>query len=163
MNNILLENVQQTMNAIKADPEVGKKNFSARINWQDGVQNQASIGEFPPLLMDEPQPLGGMNKAPNPVEYLLAAAVGCFAITFEVLASQRGIALEKVEAQIEADIDAAVFLGIKEGHGGIQNPTIKLRAITTATEQQVKEIAQFALRKSPVLLSLQAEINLVTE
>lgn len=35
---------------------------------------------------------------------------------------------------------AAVFLGVKEGHGGIQNPTIRLKAVTTVAEEQIKEI-----------------------
>ncbi|GAB6179362.1 OsmC family protein [Desulfotomaculum defluvii] len=163
MNNVLLDNVQQTINAIKVDSDLGKKTFSAGVIWQDGVQNQVTIRDFSSFLMDEPQPLGGTDIAANPVEYLLAAAVGCFVITFEVLASQKGFVLEKVEAEIAADIDAAVFLGVKEGQGGIQNPTIRLKAVTTASEEQIKELVDFALTKSPVLLSLQTEVKVEIE
>lgn len=161
MNNIMLDAVQQTANAIKSNPEAAVKKFFAGVIWQDGVRNHMTIREFQPILIDEPQPLGGTDRAPNPVEYLLGAAVSCFAITFEVLASQNGILLEKVEADIEADLDAAVFLGIKEGYGGIQNPVIKLKAVTNASEEQVRQIANLALVKSPVLLSLGVELKLV--
>lgn len=160
MNNISFKAVQQTINAMKENSELAMTKWSARIDWKDGVQNQVSIRNFTPILVDEPDKLGGSDQAPNPVEYLLAAAGSCFAITFEVLASQNGIKLEKVGVEIEADLNAAVFLGLTEGEGGIQNSTIKLTAVTSANEDQVDQIAKLALAKSPVLLSLQTKIEL---
>ena len=97
------------------------------------------------------------------MECLIGAAGSCFAITFEVFASQNGIKLEKVEVDIEADLNAAVFLGLEEGDGGILNPIIKLKAVTSASEEEVKKIANLALAKSPVLVSLKAKLELVME
>lgn len=161
MNNISFDAVQQTVNAIKENPELGMTKWAAHIDWQDGVQNQVFIRDFQPIIVDEPDKLGGADKAPNPVEYLIGAVGSCFAITFEVLASQQGIKLEKVEVDIEVDLNAAVFLGLEEGNGGILNPIIKLKAVTSADKEQVSEIAKLAISKSPVLVSIQPKLELV--
>lgn len=160
MNNIGFENVEQTVKAMKENPELAMKNWFAHVTWKNGIQNEASIRNYS-FLMDEPVPLGGTDTAPNPVEYLIAAAVSCFAITFEVMVSQQGIKIEKVEADIQADLNAAVFLGLQEGNGGILNPVIKLKAVTSAPQEQIKEIAKAALAKSPVLASLNTQVELI--
>jgi len=71
--------------------------------------------------------------------------------------------LNKVEVAIEANLNAAVFLGIEEGDGGILNPVIHLHVEAEATEEQLKDIAEVALSKSPVLASLKKEIQLIIE
>ncbi|WP_206752166.1 hypothetical protein [Desulfosporosinus fructosivorans] len=68
---------------------------------------------------------------------------------------------QNVDVTIEADLNAAVFLGIEEGDGGIINPVITLTAETSTSKIQVMEIANIALRKSPVLASLKTKVNLV--
>ncbi len=148
---------------IKEDPSLKMKNWQARIDWKSGVENTLKIRNFDPIKIDEPEQLGGTDKGPNPVELLIGTAASCFSITFQVLASQQGITLEEVSVGIEADLNAAVFLGLEEGNGGILDPVITLKAKTTANKKQVEEIAQAALQKSPVLLSMKAEIRLEVE
>lgn len=163
MNNIALDAMQQVSNTIKEKPELGMKKWTAHINWKDSTENNVFIRDFPPIIIDEPAQLGGTDKGANPVEYLIAATVSCFVITFEVFASQQGIKLEKVDAYIEADLNVAVFLGIGEGNRGILNPVIKLNAVTDAPIDKVREIANLALSVSPVFNSLNTKVELVVE
>lgn len=163
MNNINFEAVKQVANAIKENPELGMKKWSARLKWRDGTENAAFIRDFAPIIIDEPNQLGGTDKGANPVEYLITAVVSCFTITFEVFASQAGIKLEEVSVDIEADLNIAVFLGIEEGERGILNPVIKLRTVTSASKEKVKEIADLVLTVSPVLKSLNTKVELVIE
>ena len=163
MNHISLENVKQTVKVIIENPKMAMTKWSAQVHWKDGVQNAAIIRDFAPIMMDEPEMLGGTNTAPNPVEYLLAAAGSCFAITFEVLTSEHGITLENVEVDVEANLDASVFLGLHDGEGGILNPIIKLKTDTDAPKEQIEEIARAAFLKSPVLASLKPELELTIE
>ncbi len=160
MNNINFTAVKQMAAAIQSNPELKMRNWQAKVTWKDGVQNDVQIREFAPFRTDEPAPLGGTDVAPNPVEYLIAAAASCFTITFEVLASEQGIRLNDVEVEIEADLNAAVFLGLESGDGGILNPVIHLKADTSASPEAVEKIARTALEKSPVLASLKMEIGL---
>jgi uncharacterized OsmC-like protein len=163
MNNINLKAVKQVTNAIKENQELGMKKWTAHLKWKDGTENTAFIRDFAPLIIDEPNQLGGTDKGANPVEHLITAVVSCFAITFEVFASQAGIRLEEVSADIEADLNVAVFLGIEEGERGILNPVIKLRAVTSASKEKVKEIANQVLTVSPVLNSLNTKVTLIIE
>lgn len=163
MNNINLEAVKQVTKGIKENPELGMKKWTSHLKWKDGTENTAFIRDFAPIIIDEPNQLGGTDKGANPVEHLITAAASCFAITFEVLASQAGIKLEEVSVDIEADLNVAVFLEIEEGERGILNPVIKLRAVTSAPKEKVKEIANLALTVSPVLKSLNTKIALVIE
>ena len=161
MNNIQLEILSQTAKAIEADPSLKMRDWHAKVTWKDGVQNEVQIRQFPSFLVDEPETLGGTDLAPNPVEYLIGAAASCFAITFEVLASQQGIQLEQVEVDITADFKcSSISWARKEGDSGIINPALQIKAATSASKEVVEQIARIALSKSPVLASLEKEIKL---
>ncbi|UAC48444.1 OsmC family protein [Bacillus aquiflavi] len=163
MNGIQFDKARATVEAIKANPELKMRKWHADVSWKGGVKNEIKIRDFAPYLTDEPEALGGTDQAANPVEYLIGAAVSCFIITFEVMASQAGVKLEEVKAEIDADLNAAVFLGLEEGDGGILNPIIKLNAKTSASPEEVKQIAKTALGKSPVLSSLKDPVQLIVE
>ena len=160
MNEINLKAAEQTAQAIKEDPSLKMRNWKATVQWKKGVQNVVKIRDFDSVMMDEPETLGGTDEAPNPVEMLIGSVASCFAITFEVMASQKGVKLNEVTVNIEADLNAAVFLGLEEGYGGIIDPKLYLKATTSASESEVKAIAEEALGKSPVLASLKPEIKL---
>lgn len=159
MNGINFEAVQQTAQAMQQDESLHMRPWQAKMKWENGVKNELKIRDFDPITVDEPAVLGGTDTGANPVELLIGAALGCFTITTEVVASEMGITLEGVESTIDADLNAAVFLGLKEGDGGILNPTITLRMKADTTQEKLEEIAAIALEKSPVLLSLQKEVQ----
>lgn len=163
MNNIALDAVKQVADSIRENPHLGMMRCGVSLNWQDGTKNKVLVRDFSPIVIDEPNQLGGTNEGANPVDHLLAAVVSCFAITFEIFASQEGIKLEKVDVGIDADLDLAVFLAIKDGERGIINPVIKLNAVTSASKEKILEIAKSALSVSPVLNSIKTEIKLVVE
>jgi|SRR5690625_1148036 len=160
MNGINFTALEQTTKMIQEDPSLKMRNWQAKVKWEEGVKNSLSIRDFDPITIDEPEVLGGSDQGPNPVELLIGTAASCFSITFQVLASQQGISLEEVEVDIEADLNAAVFLGIEEGNGGIIDPVINLQAKTSASKEEIEKIANLALQKSPVLLSMKADIRL---
>lgn len=163
MNNISLDAINQFKEGIEKDITSGALKLNAHLVWEDGTKNKVTIRDFSPIVIDEPELLGGTNKSPNPVEYLLTGAAACFSISFEILASQQGIKLEKVSTDIEADVDFAVFFGIKDGERGITNPTIKLQVVSSASYEKIKDIANLALSASIVLNSLKAKVELTVE
>jgi uncharacterized OsmC-like protein len=161
MNNISLDAINQLREGIEKDINSGAIKLNAHLDWEDGTKNNVVIRDFSPIVIDEPELLGGTNKGPNPVEYLLSGAAACFSISFEIFASQQGIKLEKVSTDIEADVDFAVFFGIKDGERGITNPTIKLHVVSSAPIEKIKEIANLALSASVVLNSLKEKVKLI--
>lgn len=161
MNNIQLQALEQTAKMVAENPEMKMRPWHAEVTWKDGVENKVKIRDFAPFSTDEPEILGGTDKAPNPVEMLIGAAASCFAITFEVMASQNNIELTNISIDIDAQLNAAVFLGLEEGKGGILNPVITLTAETSADKETLKKVAKTALKNSPVINSLKEEVTLL--
>lgn len=63
--------------------------------------------------MDEPQLLGGTDRAPNPLEYLLLSQAGCLSIVIGMLAEKRKLRLEEVSVEASSDFELEGFLAGK--------------------------------------------------
>ncbi len=77
-----------------------------------GARDHDRAGRFT-MVSDEPVPLG-TDAGPNPVEYLLQALASCYTVGISMIAAQRGIELERVRLELEADVDLAAFFGVDE-------------------------------------------------
>ena len=106
---------------------------------------------------DEPPILLGKDRAPNPVEVLLAALSGCMTTTLAIYSAAEGIKLEKIQSDYEGDIDLQGFLGIKEDvNKGYNEIRVKFKVKGDATEEKIKELVQ----NSPVYDTLRRPIQI---
>ena len=67
-----MDTFNQTNEAIRNDPKLGQGNFATVTEWTDGSQARTTARSFT-IETDEPAPLGGTDKAIDPMELLLAA------------------------------------------------------------------------------------------
>jgi uncharacterized OsmC-like protein len=124
VNGINLGVLQETVAAIRQDPELGKCRFRARNKWSGGAHNCSTISDFDAakqrmehkqsfeLHCDEPQILAGQDDGANPVEHLLNALAGCVTTSMVAHAALLGIRIEELESELEGDIDLNGFLGL---------------------------------------------------
>jgi uncharacterized OsmC-like protein len=161
VNHIVLENLKATAEAVKTNPEARYTPFKVDLNWEEGTRNRVKVRNFPSMVIAEPEGLGGKNEGPNPVEYLLSGAVGCFSISFELIASQQGIKINSYHATIEGKLDFAVFFGYEEGERGVRDITLTVSVDAEGTEKQVREIINEACRSSVVLNTLKPKVKVV--
>lgn len=85
--------------------------FQSDVKWaNEGVLSVADIGGKE-VLIDEPPNLGGTDKAPNPVEYILAALGGCINVLVVSFAKNFDVEVEDVQVHLEGDLDPDGFLG----------------------------------------------------
>lgn len=84
--------------------------FRASGEWTGGLRIDTKVRDFS-LSFDEPPSLGGRDSAPNPVEGLLAALVGCLGIVTVVVAREKNLPVEKVSIEAEGDLDPRGFMG----------------------------------------------------
>ncbi len=154
MNQIELANLKATADAVKNNSEIRYAPFSATLDWEEGTRNRVVVRDFEPIIIAEPADFGGKNEAPNPVEYLLSAAVGCFSIGFELFASQQGIKINSYHAEIAGELDLAAFFGFAEGTKGVQNITLKVTVDADAPKEKIQEIVAQAKKGSVVLNTL---------
>jgi uncharacterized OsmC-like protein len=126
-NGVDSEQLYGTLDAIKANPELGIFQFRARNHWIDGSHNRSSIHGFygagqedvtreEPFELDagEPAILLGSDTGANPAEYLLHALAACLTAGLANIAAVRGVNLTSVESTVEGDIDLLGILGLSD-------------------------------------------------
>ena len=126
-NGLNIEQMVQTVDALKNNPSLARFQFRASNQWIDGGENRSRIQGFygagiedesrtKPFVYTngEPPVLLGNNEGANPVEYLLHALAGCVTTTFVLHAMARGIDVKSLSTRLEGDIDLRGFLGLDE-------------------------------------------------
>ena len=164
VNGVDVEALKRALHEFRRDAGLGRFQFRVRNRWQGGTHNRSKLpgfygaheehehrGEAFELVCDEPKPLLGEDKFPNPVEYLLHALAGCLTTTMVCHAAARGIRIESVESVLEGDIDVRGFLGLSEDvPRGYQQVRVTLKVDSDAPPETLEELAKY----SPVFNTL---------
>ena len=103
-----------TRTALAGDGAQTIVRFNAASQGKDGLHRQVKIRDFA-VEVDEPPALGGKDRAPNPVEYALAALATCQEITYRLHADALGIPLKDISVQLEGELDLRGFFGAAKG------------------------------------------------
>jgi uncharacterized OsmC-like protein len=160
VNGVNVSALYETVAAIKDNAEIAKFNFRLKNAWVGGDRNRSTIKEFTGALTEqrggvqafiadngEPEVLLGDDAAPNPVEWLLHALVGCITTTTAYHAAAAGIVIDAIESEIDGDLDLRGFLGLAEdvrpGYSAIR---LRVRVKTKAPAEAIKPLTQ----RSPV-------------
>jgi len=175
-NGIDVDQLVQTIDAIKADPSAGQFTFRATSTWKDGTYNTGSVGTFThagqedtsrtePFVFegDEPPVLLGRNRGANAVELLLQALGFCYAVGYAANAAAQGIELSSMEYEIEGDFDVRSFLGLDGARPGFTEIRAKGKVSSpNATPEQLEELCQYVQDTSPVRDSLAGSVPVQT-
>lgn len=154
LNGVDVGALVDTITAIEGNPEIAKFNFRLTNHWIGGDTNRSTIKDFSGALSDqradgksfvfdngEHQVLLGKDEAPNPVEFLLHALIGCMTTTTAYHAAARGITVDAIDSQIDGDLDLRGFLGlspdVRKGYSAIR---VRMRVKTKAPAATIKEI-----------------------
>lgn len=164
-----------TIEAVKQDSAIARFNFRAANRWLGGEKNRSTIQDFTGALAEhrtdksfvvdngEAPVLLGEDKAPNPVEWLLHALIGCMTTTTAYHAAARGIAVEAIDSKIDGDIDLRGFLGlndeIRKGYSAIR---VNMRVKTKAAAGTIKELTAMSPVFDTVSRSLPVTVTVVT-
>jgi uncharacterized OsmC-like protein len=158
LNGVNVTALFETIEAVTDNVEIAKFNFRATNTWLGGDRNRSTVKEFSGALAEhrtgvqaflaengEPEVLLGDDAAPNPVEWLLHALVGCMTTTTAYHAAARGIAIEAIDSEIDGDIDLRGFLGLSEDvRKGYQAVRVRMRVKTNAQPETVKALTQMS-------------------
>jgi len=164
-NGVNVDQLLETVSAIKANPSLAQFKFRAATEWVKGGHSRTKIQSFygagtedksrsKPFTLegDEPPVLLGTNKAPNAVETVLSALASCLSVGFIYNAAAQGIKIEALDFTLEGDVDLHGFLGLSDkvrpGYGNIR---VNYRVKTDAPKEKVLELCDYVQRTSPVL------------
>ena len=175
MNGVDVAKLTETIDAIKAEPQLARFQFRARNRWIHGGHNQTKIKAFygageedttrsAPFVLeaDEPKVLLGEDVGANPVEYVLTALAACLTTSLVYHAAARGIRIDSVESQIEGDLDLRGFLGLSDTvRKGYENVRVRFRIESDADREQLAALTKFSpvfdIVSNPVPVSIEIE------
>src|SRR5690606_5998828 len=126
MNGVDVPSLLATINAVGEAPEAAQFQFRANGEWLSGPHSRAVMHGFCGAGQehernttfvaegDHAEVLCGTDKAPTPIEYLLAALSACITAGIGNIASARGVELEEVKSSVTGDIDLQGILGLND-------------------------------------------------
>jgi uncharacterized OsmC-like protein len=163
-NGLDLEQMVQTVDAIKDKPSLASFKFRARNQWISGGENRSRIKDFYgagseddsrsepfEFTNGEPPILLGNNEGANPVEFLLHALAGCVTTTTVLHATARGIQIKKMSTELEGNIDVQGLLALDDTVPvGYEQIRIKVHIEADCSDEEIDELLSFAQDHSPV-------------
>jgi len=163
-NGLNLDQMGQTIEALKNDPSLARFQFRARNQWVNGGENRSSIQGFygagaedesraAPFVFTngEPPVLLGNNEGANPVEFLLHALAGCVTTTTVLHAAARGIRIRSLSTELVGNIDVQGLLALDDSVPvGYESITIRMHIEADAPDEEIDDLITFAEGHSPV-------------
>lgn len=176
VNGVNVTAMMETIDAVQANAEIAKFNFRLKNSWESGDVNRSTIKDFTGACAThrtdrdafvfengEHEVLLGQDRAPNPVEWLLHALVGCMTTTTAYHCAARGIRVDAISTEMEGDLDLRGFLGLSEDvRKGYQVIRARMRVKTDAAPETIKAITSFSPVLDVVSKSVPVEISIET-
>lgn len=145
-----MDTFNQTKDAIRNDPKLGQGTFSAVTEWMGGAVAQTTARSFT-IETDEPTPLGGTDKAIDPMELLLAAVGTCLQIGWVTHANRRGVDFRSLRIETTGEYDLRGYMALDASiPPGFQTISYSVEVDTDADPAVLEEIRVAAENGSPV-------------
>jgi uncharacterized OsmC-like protein len=175
VNRIDRRRLAETVEEIKARPELARFRFRAENRWLGGGHSVTTVKDFDrageadrsrkvafELHADEPAVLLGGDRGVNPIEHLLAALAACLTSSLVYHAAARGIEIEEVESSLEGDLDVRGFFRLAtDVRKGYERIRVKVRVRSDAPAEQLRAFMQdspvYDAIANPVPISLELE------
>jgi uncharacterized OsmC-like protein len=163
LNGVNVTTVVNLAARMDADPEAARElsaySRRVRVRWVSGLHSQAYARDVTPHGYDEPEWLGGTNRAMAASEAVLGAIGGCIAVGFAANASLREVPVHELEIDVEGTIDLPSFFGIREGNPGYTQIRVTIFTRCDATPALLDEIAYRAVQLSPVVNTVRRPVD----
>ena len=172
-----MEQLFETIDAVKADPSLAQFEFRAKNKWINGGENRSTIQGFYGVGAEdesrqepfeftngEPPVLLGNNEGANPVEFLLHALAGCVTTTIVLHAAARGIKIQEMSSELHGTIDAQGLLDLDNSVPvGYKEIRIKLHIKADCSDEDLDDLLNFAKTHSPVCNTVCKPVPVVIE
>ena len=82
----------------------------ATSSLEEGVRSRVQLRDFA-VVADEPADLGGTDRGPNPMEYVLGGLVSCLTVMIRLIAGEQKLQVDGVDFDVEGDLDLRGLMG----------------------------------------------------
>jgi uncharacterized OsmC-like protein len=132
-----------------ADPgqTLGTSRADVRLIGQQ--YQEAKVGKFT-LACDEPLALGGMNKAPTPLEFFMASIGFCENVMFTRHATLLNLQFDSLETSVRGHWDRRGQYAMGGSEPSFKDVTIETKVTTRDSVEKVVEVTRRALGGCPM-------------
>lgn len=163
LNGVNRDAVQAFVQQIQRNPEQAHTKWSAAVRWKRGLQSEAVIGQFDPLICDAPQSLGGDGTAPHPMEQLIASLGSCLAAGYAAHATARNIQIDELAVALEGTLNLKTVLGLAQGNAGYESIRADVTIKSDAADEQIQALHETVVASSPVGHSVSRAVPLTIQ
>jgi len=147
----------------KANPKI-IKTLKCKTVAEGKFRHANYIRNLPPYIVDEPPGLLGDDTAPNPSEASLAALGSCLAVGLHANAVHRGWIVNKLELQLEGDLNITAVWGtgdVSEKPVGFTDVRVKVDMECEGISQsEIEALVSHVKKWSPVANTFTRPVNL---
>lgn len=137
----------------KANPDT-IKTLKSKTVLEGQFKNLNYIRGLDPIIVDEPPGLLGEDTAPNPSEMALLSLGSCLSVGIQANATARGIALHKLEIELEGDINITAVWGTGDVDPdkvlGVREVRAFFNIEADCSKEELEDLVQHATKWSPV-------------
>lgn len=154
---------ERNAKALALRPSVGQGTAVTTVRLRDGLTCEIEDGPWS-LSADMSESYGGDGSGPDPGVLGRAGLGSCLAIGYAMWAARRGVPIDDLTVEIEADYDARPELGVVDDVSAAYS---EVRVIVTvesdAPESEVCDVLSEAEEHSPWLAVFQEPVRVVRE
>jgi len=163
LNGVNVQRLTEAMENMKSHPESAILRHRAHNRWVEGGHSRTRIQDFNlggkemsrsmpfEIHGDEPPALLGEDHGPGATEAMLHALAACVSTTFIYHAAARGVKVDELNIELEAELDLRGILGlssdVRNGYSRI-NMTFHVKA--EASDEICRDLCELAKKHSPV-------------
>ena len=118
------------------------------------------------LIIDEPEDLGGSNKGPNPVEYILAGLAGCLNVVGHLVAKELDFEIKNLQIEVTGSLNPDNLFGLSNNQrAGFKEINLSLIPDTNASIDTLVKWLEIVKNRCPVKdnLSNNTPVNVSVE
>ncbi|MBI2412908.1 MAG: OsmC family protein [Deltaproteobacteria bacterium] len=177
VNGVNIDHLAETIQSIKANPELARFKFRASTKWLGGAQTETRIQGFYGagredssrrkafiLEADEPHSLLGANHGPSALETFLHSIASSLAAGFAYRAASENVRIDSLDFKVEGEIDLRGFLGVSSAiRPGYRSIRVTYKVRCDAPKEKVVEICDYVQKTSPLLDMLRFPVSFSVE
>ena len=157
-NGVNVDQLVETIGAVKSNPELAKFEFRAKNKWIDGGHCVSNIKDFYgvggedesrqetfEMECSHPNVLLGQDEAATPPEVVLHALGSCLTGAMAYHAAANGIDIESASSTLKGGCDLHGFLGLDpEVRMGFDGIKFTLKVKSDASAEKLEQLAKFS-------------------
>jgi uncharacterized OsmC-like protein len=139
----LKELLDRNAKALEMRPGIGRGTAVTKVRLDDGLACEVEDGPWK-LRVDMSSKAGGAGSAPNPGVLGRAALGSCLAMNYARMAARKGLPLDSIEVEVQADYDSRYEYGLSGRNPGYKQVRCVARVASPAPAGEVRQALEEA-------------------